>query len=244
MAKTYVLAAGKVAKMTEIGFLSTYGQAYRVLNHLPGSREESAKRIYELCKRHGDTVCKVVDGGISDHAPLLRAQQLPSTCLLSLVVSPIAKQPGYLDPAENEPKSTDQAMADPTRYVRRPIVFAIDDEQRCVRFFGGVRANGANYVLFKALGDRFRFHVENGSEKDGHEFVKWQRLTDDLGISQHTLRQRVRRCRRSLSSQFNEKLGWTLDRNEVIENDHWQGYRLNPHLLLVASSQLESEHDD
>ena len=242
MAETYVLAAGKVAKMTEMGFLATYGQAYRVLGNLPGSREENAKRIYELCKRHAETVCKVVDLGIADHASLLRAQHLPSTCLLSLVVSPIAKQPGYLDQAEVEPKPSEQAQADPTRYGKRPIVFAIDDEQRCVRFFGGVCVNGANYDLFRALGGQF--HAENGPEKEGHEFVRWERLTDALGISEHTLRQRILRSRRSLSRQFREKLGWTLDQNEIIENDRWQGYRLNPRLLLVAPSQLGSHYDD
>jgi hypothetical protein len=78
----------------------------------------------------------------------------------------------------------------------------------------------------------------------GHEFVRWERLTDTLGISEHTLRQRILRSRRSLSRQFREKLGWTLDQNEIIENDRWQGYRLNPRLLLVAPSQLGSHCDD
>jgi hypothetical protein len=189
----------------------------------PRQIAEDAIRLSERCKeahlRHlGDLAgCQHVDLGIADHASLLRAQHLPSTCLLSLVVSPIAKQPGYLDQAEVEPKPSEQAQADPTRYGKRPIVFAIDDEQRCVRFFGGVCVNGANYDLFRALGSQF--HAENGPEKEGHEFVTWERLTDALGISEHTLRQRILRSRRSLSRQF-------------------------PRLLLVEPSQLGSHCDD
>ena len=157
---------------------------------------------------------------------------LPGRCLPSCVVHDFVVCPARRS-------SCASFVADPTRYGKRPIVFAIDDEQRCVRFFGGVCVNGASYDLFRALGDQFRFHAEN----EGHGFVRWERLTDTLRIIEHTLRQRILRSRRALSRQFREKLGWTLDQNEIIENDRWQGYRLNPRLLLVAPSQLGSFDD-
>jgi hypothetical protein len=243
MAETYVLAAGKVAKMTEIGFLSTYGQAYRVLNHLPGSREENAKRIYELCKRHADTVCKVVDAGISNHAPLLRAQQLPSTCLLSLVVSPIAKQPAYADPLERQPKASEQAEIEVSEISRQPLVFAIDEEHRCVRFWDGIAANGADYEFLKVLADQFRHDLENGSDCNDVTYLKKERLMRELDLEEHSFRQRVRRCRVSLEKQFREKLGQPLGESDIIENRRWRGYRLNPSLLLVDPRRLRSGED-
>ena len=136
----------------------------RVLNHLPGSREDNVRRIYEPCKRHADTVCNVVDAGISDHAPLLRAQQLPSTCLLSLDVSPIAKQPAYSDPMEHQPKACDQAKIEVSDSLSVPRVFAFDEKDRCVRFWGGIKVNVADYEFLKVLPDQFRHDLENGSD--------------------------------------------------------------------------------
>ncbi|MBX3516791.1 MAG: 7-cyano-7-deazaguanine synthase [Rhodospirillales bacterium] len=241
MAETYVLAANKLAGMSEMAFLAAYGQTFRVLRHLPGTPDENAKRIYELHKRHANTVCDVVDRAIQDHASGLRQHTLPDTCLLSLVISRFAADRGHKDLMELAAKPSEQAAADQTRYVKRPIIFTIDDERQTARFLGGVTITGANYKLIKALAGQFQSDVEKRANKLSFEYVKKERLMKALGITEHTLRQQVRRCRKTLAAEFKEKLGCMLDDDDVIQNQEWRGYRLNPSLFLVAPAQLPPE---
>jgi 7-cyano-7-deazaguanine synthase in queuosine biosynthesis len=241
MAETYVLSANKLAGMSEMAFLATYGQTFRVLRHLPGTPDENARRIYELHRRHAVTVCSVVDRAIQAHASGLRQQALPDTCLLSLVISRFAADRGHKDLAELEAKPSEQAAADETRYVNRPIIFTIDDERQAARFLGGVSITGANYELIKALADQFRSDLETGVDKLSFEYLKKERLMKMLGVTEHTLRQRVRRCRKALAAGFRGKVGCELDDEDVIQTWDWRGYRLNPSLFLVVPGQLPPE---
>ena len=238
MAETYVLAANKLAGMSEMAFLANYGQTFRVLRHLPGTPDENAKRIYELHKRHADTVCNVVDRAIQGHASGLRQQALPDTCLLSLVISRFSADRAHKDLAELEAKPSEQAAADESRYVKRPIIFTIDDDRQAARFLGGVSITGANYELIKALADQFRSDLAKLNDKQDYEYLKKERLMKTLGIAEHTLRQRVLRCRKALATGFREATGCMLGDDDVIQNQGWRGYRLNPSLYLVAPAQL------
>ena len=241
MAETYVLTANRMAAMSETAFLASYGQTFRVLRHLPGSPDENAKRIYELHKRHAQSVGCAVDTAITVHASALRTQGLPPTCLLSMVVAQSAGEQEYKDPTELELKPSEQAAADHTRYLQRPIVFAIDEERQAARFHGGVVVTGANYRLLKALADQFRSDLEKGVAKQNYAYLNKERLTKVLNITEHSLRQRVSRCRKDITGGFLEKIGCFIADNDVIENQGWRGYRLNPSLLLVTPAQLEPE---
>ena len=243
MAETYVLAANKIAGMSEIGFLATYGQTFRVLSHLPGSPDESARKIYELHKRHALMVGSVLKREIQARASLIVTHALPDTCLLSLAVSQAAKQPAYSDPVERQPKASEQAKIEVTDNARRPLIFAIDQEHRCVRFWDGIEVNGADYEFLKVLADQFQHDLENGSDCNEVTYLKKERLIRELDLEEHSLRQRIRRCRASLKKQFREKLGQPLGESDIIENRRWHGYRLNPSLVLVDPRRLRSGDD-
>jgi hypothetical protein len=241
MAETYVLAANKLAGMSETAFLANHGQTFRVLRHLQGSPDENARRIYDLHRRHGQSICDIVDKAIRAHASDLRSQALPDTCLLSLVVTRLANHQGYRDPVELEAKPAEQAAADDSQYLKRPIVFAVDEERHSIRFFGGVSISGANYFLIKALADQFESDLAKRLDKQNYEHVKKERLMKTLGIAEHTLRQRVLRCRKALVTGFREVVGCKLDDDDVIQNREWRGYRLNPSLFMVTPAQLAPE---
>jgi len=85
MLAAYVETASEVADMTALEFFGNYGEATRVLNHLNGSPDSTALRLYELHHRHAKCITKVVDDAIAQNRSAIRKRQLPASCLLRLV---------------------------------------------------------------------------------------------------------------------------------------------------------------
>jgi hypothetical protein len=112
---------------------------------------------------------------------------------------------------------------------------------RTVLFRGGPKLTGGAYDLIQELFREFEEDIKAGIAKAEFRFVKADILAERLGVEEQTLRKRVSRARKSLEKQFLECSGIQLDDDEVIENDAWEGYRINPHLLLVSPSQLQAD---
>ena len=72
-----------------------------------------------------------------------------------MIVSPIAKQPGYEDPVESEPTAIEQAAADSHDYATEQITMAIDASGRKVIFKRGIEFGGSIYELIAALDHEF-----------------------------------------------------------------------------------------
>jgi magnesium-transporting ATPase (P-type) len=51
--------------------------------------------------------------------------------------------------------------------------------------------------------------------------------------------ERVSRARKALEQQFLNNCDIQLDPEDVVQNEEWKGYRLNPYLLLVKPTQLQ-----
>lgn len=241
MVESYVLRAQRLATMSEQAFYATYGQVFRALPHLPGSQDDNARRIHDLHRRHGKQVVEVVDRELKNNASLVQALSLPDTSLLAMILSPIAKQPDYADPIESEEPASAQAAIDPPIPARPPLVFALEPDARTVLFRGGPRLTGGAYDQIGELFREFEEDIRAGIPKDEFRFVKADILAERLGIEEQTLRKRVSRARKSLEKQFLECSGVQLDDDDVIENDEWKGYRINPYLLLVNPSQLQAD---
>jgi hypothetical protein len=114
---------------------------------LPGALEENARQIYQLHRLYGQQVIYVVDRELKNNASLVQALSLPETSLLAMIVSPVAKQPTYVDPIEQEPTPSVQAANDPKIVVAQPLVFAIDQVGRKVLFRGGPELRGCGFQL-------------------------------------------------------------------------------------------------
>jgi hypothetical protein len=237
MAESYVLHALKLADMSEQTFLNSFGQAFRVLPYLPGSPEENAARVHELHHRHGQTVRAVIDRELAHHATLTKSLSLPETSLLMLIQSSAVRLP-TTDPVEAEPPASEQAAADRSRTLERPLVFAIDEKRRAILFRGGVEIRGAGFELVKALAVEFRDDVTSARARDEFRFVEAETLAGRLRIDQQGLRQRVTRFRATVEKRFLEAFDAQLADDDVIQNDPGRGYRLNPYLLLVQPGQV------
>ncbi len=240
MAESYVLRAQKLATMSEQAFYAAYGQLFRALPYLAGPQDHNARLIYELHKRHGREVVEVVDHELKNNASLVRALSLPDTSLLAMIVSPMAKQPDYLDPIEGEQPPSTQAATDPPIRARQQLVFALDSDGRRIKFHGGPELTGAAFSLIQALLKEFLEDINAGTPKAEFHFVRADTLAKRLGINEQSLRQRVSRTRTSLEKQFLLAADIQLDDEDVIQNEEWKGYRINPYLLLVKSAQLQN----
>jgi hypothetical protein len=155
-----------------------------------------------------------------------------------MIVSPVAKQPTYVDPIEQEPSPSVQAANDPKIIVAQPIVFAIDQVGRKVLFHGGPELRGCGFQLVQALAKEFEEDIATGVAKDAFRFVGARQLTKRLDVDEQSLRKRVSQTRKRLEQRFLEKCDIQLDDDDVIQSEAWKGYRLNPYLLRVNPQQL------
>jgi 7-cyano-7-deazaguanine synthase in queuosine biosynthesis len=238
MIEGYVLRAQKLATMSQQAFTTSYGQIFRAVEQLPGSVDENVVRFWDLHRRHGREVVSVVDQEIKRQGSLAGLLDLPTNCLLSLILSPIAKQPDYHDPVEAEPTASEQAEADSHDYGWKRILLAIDEKVGKVVFEGDLEFGGHIHELIEVLAKSFTADFDAGTFPDQYRFVRANVLADRLGIDETSLRKRIWRARKTLTKEFLEKLNRQLVADDVIENQEWKGYRLNPYLMLVKPAQL------
>jgi hypothetical protein len=85
MIAAYLETANEIEKMDALQFFSRFGEASRVLRHIPGSPEATAIQIFDLHRRHAKQVTGVIDKAFAIHAAAIRKRELPASCLLRLV---------------------------------------------------------------------------------------------------------------------------------------------------------------
>jgi 7-cyano-7-deazaguanine synthase in queuosine biosynthesis len=238
MAESYVLHALKLATMSEQAFFSSFGQLFRIFPYLPGTHEENAAKLYDLHRRHGVMVQDVVRQELAHHATLLQSLSLPETSLLMLMQSASVRLSETLDPTETAPPASELAARESGQVVERPLMFALDEVGKRVLFNGGIEVKGAGFELMKSLTQDFDEDIAAGCSHEAFRFVTANTLSIRLGTDGQVLRQRITRFRKNLEKKFLDALDVQLAGNDVIENDAWSGYRLNPYLLRVQPAQI------
>ncbi len=238
MAESYVLHALKLATMSSQSFFSSFGQIFRVLPYLDGPVEENALRLHDLHRQHGQTVEQVITGELAQQATVTRMLALPDTSLLTLIHSQSVRLPPTIDAAEEQQPASLQAAADTHRHLERPLVFAIDSPRKKVLFRGGIEIGGAGFGVIEALVREFSEDVTSGLSRGDFRFVRADVLAERLGLDGQGLRQRITRLRKKLEDEFLKVFDAQLAEDDILQNQSWQGYRLNPYLLLVQPSQV------
>jgi len=195
-------------------------------------------KVWDLHRRHGEEVVTVLNREIQSRGTLAQTLDMPANCLLAMVLSPTANQPRYVDPAELEATPSEQARSDVHDYEWDEIEFAIDASARKVVFAGGLEIGGGTYELIEVLAQAFVTDLNAGTFPQHHTFLKADVLAKQFKIDEASLRQRVSRTRKALAKAFLEKVDRDLVTDEIIQNEDWKGYRLNPYLLMLNVSQL------
>jgi len=85
MIAAYLETANDIEKMNALQFFSRFGEASRVLRHLPGNADATAMQIFDLHRRHSKQVTGVIDQAFAKNGAAIRKRELPASCLLRLV---------------------------------------------------------------------------------------------------------------------------------------------------------------
>jgi Queuosine biosynthesis protein QueC len=238
MAECHTLRAQKMASMSELAFLASYGQVFRVLSSLPGSATENVSRIFDLHRRYGEYIIEVIDNELKRSATLDGALALPATSLLAMINAPVGLQPVYVDPIEQEPMPSAQGSLDHHPVAQRQFIFAVDLQTRKIHFAEGPELKGVAYELVAKLSEQFLWDKQNATPKDKYTFIRTNKLLEYLKIDETTLRKRVHSTRLTLKQQFLKHIDYPLDEQDIIQSHRWKGYRLNPYLVLVDAADL------
>jgi 7-cyano-7-deazaguanine synthase in queuosine biosynthesis len=238
MIESYVARAQKLGTMSEQGFLASYGQIFRLLSHLEGPADENARRVWDLHRRHGMEITSAVNAAMKEHASIAHALTLPPSSLLSMIASPVAQQPRYVDSIEAEPTAAAQAADDKHDYNVPQIVLELNTVEEKVIFRGGIEFGGSIYSLVAALAQEVEKDLAAGTPTAQRRFVEGWRLADRLKVEEPIMRRRVARARRKIETAFRETHHLSLERDDVIQNVDRQGYRLSPYVLLLKPGQI------
>ena len=235
MAEAYVLAAHRYARSTEQGFLSTHGQLFRALKFLDMPYDEAARRLHDLHVRHGKAVLAVIDRQLRVDDVISHRLGLSDNCLLAMIQAPATMSGDWDIEEAPEPSASEQAAAQRFSVMARPIKFAINSDGTKVVFEAGVALRGTSARIVKSLMPAYHEGLWPARGHDGYKFIEAATLAGSLGFDEQSLRQGVSRLRKSLFKQFQQRTGARIDDDDVIENRPGQGYRLNPHLVLVSA---------
>jgi len=228
----YVSFFRKVRSMAKDRFLVDLPEIVSALDHFPDlSAEEASAQLFDLFQRHARSVEDVIARAGSEHAGPLFRGEVPAGSLLATCFA-------RGDRVEIAPSSDyDQHV---TAFVDRlsdPILeFAMDHEAEQVLFHGGHRLEGANYRVVNALIENFRNAKRTRSEIP---FTLPHDLADDIGVSEQSMRQQLRRLRDALDP-LAVMLGIPLDQDSFIETKDRAGYRLNPACREIALGDIEA----
>lgn len=239
MAGSYVLHAVALGEMTDHAFYGSFGQAQLLLPYLPGKPDDNARQLWELHRRHGQSVSSVLEGEIRRYT-VSQLLDLPANSLLRLSQIGSLSAEQVNDPTELEAPISRQAKLLTEREIDRPIMMAIDVAYGQVLFDVGLMLDGADFRLLAALAE---LHRENkGSEPvlEAYKHLRAKRLAAILGVSEQTIRQNVTRLRKHLRIGFRELNAGKIDPDDVVQNSHSKGYRLNPYIVLTEPERLRN----
>jgi hypothetical protein len=146
-----------------------------------------ARRIFDLHRRHASAVCRIFDEAITLHAAALRQGTLPSTCLLSLIVSRREGESTY-------PERSGELERAVTIGV--DILMAVDEVRKRVIFnrWGEIRGVSAGLII--TLAEPFRQAMRDELAPEHYPFMKTLNLIRKTNCdANEALRRRVLRCR-------------------------------------------------
>jgi 7-cyano-7-deazaguanine synthase in queuosine biosynthesis len=238
MAEAFVRHALELDGLSELGFISKFGgEVARVASCVSRmSADQIARAMLDLHHRHAKTVRAVLEAGYRQHAASLAARTLPTSCLLRLVAGPGGIAPAMAVPATMETPLTDDRAFRTTSQVR----IALDSKSARVLLGGGRAIEGS--AAFRLLSKLVEIALEERAKPrapERYRFIKAASLASALGVGEASLRRTVSRARRRVVKIFEIDAGISMQAGALIENAPWEGYRLNPAVVIVSADEID-----
>lgn len=216
------------------------GELSRAIQWLPGERDANARALVDIHKRHAMEVFSILEREVIRHARGLLDGSLPPFCLLRMAVS----RDHRLEYAASA-SIADETAATEVGGSRHPeggsrvpeIWMAVDEADQVVLVDGGLRLDGAStFKLLKFLIARFEADQRSQKPPDGYRFATARTIAIALGVREPTVRKRIERIRRLLFEWHADD--YPLTKDAMIENNPWDGYRINPSVRLLKLSDV------
>lgn len=84
--ESYVRTAGEIDAMTSaVQFCTRFGEVSRLVNHIDGTADDVAQRVFDLHKKHARQVLQALDAAAKGAVAEMREGTLPADSLLSIV---------------------------------------------------------------------------------------------------------------------------------------------------------------
>jgi 7-cyano-7-deazaguanine synthase in queuosine biosynthesis len=228
----HLLRARRLAKIARPAFFSNHGQAFRAFEAAGQTAAAAAEQTFLLHARYGKEFIDAVELVMSRNATIDGLRSIQDRSMLGMLQNRPSNRRHFADPTESEPPASIQALA--IAQVRRPeIVLAIDRRKGVVTFRDGPVLGGNGYRIIDILLRHQEEWAAAGNPPEDCPFLPTKSMISELHMEDKTFRQNVLRLRDKLGRKFESCTGYTLDREDVFQSQNWQGYRLNPHVLVT-----------
>ena len=212
-----------------------------ILQPFPSAkREDVARRVIDLHRRHGLAVRALLSEALQQSAPEVLPPRLAPSSLLALMLesqlangSVVVSKPGSARLPGPTPETSSQNIVGADIYV------AIDDERQ--RILISNRAELHGHAIFPIM--RFLISASMEDRSDGllprnHRGFRAKEVANELGdLDDEAVRAAIKRARTEFKEADTALESTDIDPNAIIESSH-KGYRLNPKVLVVTPDEL------
>lgn len=139
--------------------------------------------------------------------------------------APVAEPP-VQEPSSSQPVGPTL----PSRELR----LTIDDRRSKIIIWDMGELTGSNSRLIALLAETAREDIKAEKAPEEHQYIKGHKLANRLELTRTSFYRRVSECRKAVAAMAAEPFGEAASKDLLIENSHWHGYRLNPHIRFVA----------
>jgi len=237
MAESFVRHALELKDLTDRTFIGRFaGETARVATCVPGmTADKATQAMLDLHHRHAGSVGKVLEAGFRRHARALADQTLASTCILRMVAGPNGIAPVPASPTPVEPDRPDVREFGVSSQIR----LAIDQQRGCVLIAGVRPIEGpAAFALVRTLTEFSEADRAAKRAPEHYRFIRAAKLADEVDVSEASLRRCIRRVRERLAESFEHEAGLCVSANARIENELWEGDRINPAVLILTAEDI------
>jgi 7-cyano-7-deazaguanine synthase in queuosine biosynthesis len=243
MAEAFVRHALELDDMTERTFFARFGgELARTMSCIPRMTADAvALATLDLHHRHAVAVRSVLEDGYRRHARELAGQSLPPSCILRLVAGPEGVVAPPVQPfGHAEPHSADARDFRRTSEIR----IALDPLAKQVLVDGFPPLEGAaSFAVLEALVAAAENDRGERRAPENFTYVGARKVASVAGLGEASLRSCIYRIRKRLASAFEASAGIPLSADALIQNHRWQGYRLNPAVLILAPEEIAQRTD-
>jgi 7-cyano-7-deazaguanine synthase in queuosine biosynthesis len=242
MVESYVRHAVELNGMAPSGFVARFAnELARWSRCFPGMDADTvAECSYRLQQRHAAQVIKALELGIKENAQALAEQRLPQSCLLRMVAG--SSKPPLAPPHQAVAETVALSPASDHRNFDQTldIEMALMGDGRHVVFRdAGTISSIETCRLLNQLVEQYMKDRHALRPIDKCRFTSSRSLARTLEKTEESLRRQISRFRRKVARLFEERCGFCLPADSVIETRNWEGYRLNPRVRLVCIDTVE-----